>query len=134
MVAPHVPCRREHVTQKRIEGPRELIADDPLLLNGSPWPGNIALARAIATATKLDLATALDGRFIVTDKGIKAIGGARRNTSSTMPAIASCRRRRKRPASVVRRSLHAFANEATFPQETFAVQLSRQDAQVRPPH
>ena len=40
-------------------------------------PGNLALARAIATATKIDLDVALDGRFVVTDKGIKAIGGAR---------------------------------------------------------
>lgn len=40
-------------------------------------PGNLALARAIATATKLDLDTALDGRFVITDKGVKAIGGAR---------------------------------------------------------
>lgn len=39
-------------------------------------PGNLALARAIATATKIDLDVALDGRFVVTDKGIKAIGGA----------------------------------------------------------
>ena len=40
-------------------------------------PGNLALARAIAAATKLDLETALDGRFVITDKGVKAIGGAR---------------------------------------------------------
>jgi hypothetical protein len=40
-------------------------------------PGDLALARAIATATKLDLDTALDGRFVITDKGVKAIGGAR---------------------------------------------------------
>lgn len=40
-------------------------------------PGNIALARAVATATKLDLDVALEGRFVITDKGIKAIGGAR---------------------------------------------------------
>lgn len=40
-------------------------------------PGNLALARAIAKATKLDLDTALDGRFVITDKGVKAIGGAR---------------------------------------------------------
>ncbi len=38
-------------------------------------PGNIALARAIATATKLDLDVALDGRFVVMDRGVKAIGG-----------------------------------------------------------
>lgn len=40
-------------------------------------PGNIALARTIAKATGLELETALDGRFVVTEKGIKAIGGAR---------------------------------------------------------
>jgi hypothetical protein len=40
-------------------------------------PGNLALARAIAKATKLDLETALDGSFVITDKGVKAIGGAR---------------------------------------------------------
>jgi hypothetical protein len=40
-------------------------------------PGNLALARAIATATGLDLDVALAGHFIITDKGIKAIGGAR---------------------------------------------------------
>ena len=40
-------------------------------------PGNLALARAIAKATKLDLETSLDGRFVITDKGVKAIGGAR---------------------------------------------------------
>jgi hypothetical protein len=38
-------------------------------------PGNRALARAIATATKLDLDVALDGRFVVTEHGVKAIGG-----------------------------------------------------------
>jgi hypothetical protein len=40
-------------------------------------PGNMALARAIATATGLDLDVALAGQFVVTDKGIKAIGGVR---------------------------------------------------------
>lgn len=40
-------------------------------------PGNLALARAIATATHLDLDVALAGHFVITDKGIKAIGGAR---------------------------------------------------------
>lgn len=38
-------------------------------------PATLALARAIAAATGLDLDTALAGRFVVTDKGIKAIGG-----------------------------------------------------------
>jgi len=40
-------------------------------------PGNMALARAIATATGLDLAVALAGQFVITDKGVKAIGGTR---------------------------------------------------------
>ncbi len=40
-------------------------------------PGNMALARAIATATKLDLDVALAGHFIVTTKGIRPIKGAR---------------------------------------------------------
>lgn len=39
-------------------------------------PGNIALARAIATATKLDLDVVLAGHFIVTAKGIRPIKGA----------------------------------------------------------
>ena len=38
-------------------------------------PGNLALARAVAAATKLDLDVALDGRFVVTERGVKAIGG-----------------------------------------------------------
>lgn len=38
-------------------------------------PGTLALARAIAMATNLELETALEGRFVVTDKGVKAIGG-----------------------------------------------------------
>jgi hypothetical protein len=37
-------------------------------------PGNLAIARAIAKATALDLEVALDGRFVITDKGVKAIG------------------------------------------------------------
>jgi hypothetical protein len=40
-------------------------------------PANLALARAIATATKLDLDVALDGHFVVTERGVKAIGGSR---------------------------------------------------------
>ena len=40
-------------------------------------PGNRALARAIAKATNLELETALEGRFVITDRGVKAIGGAR---------------------------------------------------------
>ena len=40
-------------------------------------PGNIALARAIATATKLDLDVALAGHFTVTAKGIRPIKGAK---------------------------------------------------------
>lgn len=36
-------------------------------------PGNKALARAIATATKLDLDVALAGHFIVTARGVKPI-------------------------------------------------------------
>lgn len=40
-------------------------------------PGNMALARAIATATNLPLDVALDGRFVITDRGVKAIGGVR---------------------------------------------------------
>jgi hypothetical protein len=40
-------------------------------------PGNIAIARAVAAATKLDLDVALDGRFVVTERGVKAIGGAK---------------------------------------------------------
>ena len=40
-------------------------------------PGNLALARAIAAATKLELDVALDGRFVITEHGVKAIGGAR---------------------------------------------------------
>ena len=40
-------------------------------------PGNLALARAVATATKLDLVVALEGRFVVMHNGVKAIGGAR---------------------------------------------------------
>lgn len=38
-------------------------------------PGDIALARAVAKATKLELETALEGRFVITDRGVKAIGG-----------------------------------------------------------
>lgn len=40
-------------------------------------PGTLALARAVAKATGLDLDVALDGRFVVMDRGVKAIGGAR---------------------------------------------------------
>jgi hypothetical protein len=40
-------------------------------------PANMALARAIATAMELDLDVALGGHFVVTDKGVKPIGGAR---------------------------------------------------------
>ena len=40
-------------------------------------PGTLALARAIATVTGLDLEVALEGRFVITDRGVKAIGGAR---------------------------------------------------------
>lgn len=40
-------------------------------------PGNLALARAVATATGIELETALEGRFVITDRGVKAIGGAR---------------------------------------------------------
>lgn len=40
-------------------------------------PGTLALARAVAKATGIELETAIEGRFVVTDKGIKAIGGAR---------------------------------------------------------
>jgi hypothetical protein len=38
-------------------------------------PGNLALARAVAKATKLELATALEGQFVVMTNGVKAIGG-----------------------------------------------------------
>ncbi|MBK9263654.1 MAG: hypothetical protein IPM54_28095 [Polyangiaceae bacterium] len=38
-------------------------------------PGNLALARAVAKATGLALDVALDGRFVVADRGVKAIGG-----------------------------------------------------------
>lgn len=38
-------------------------------------PGNLALARAIAKATGLDIEVALEGRFVITDRGVKAIGG-----------------------------------------------------------
>ena len=38
-------------------------------------PGTIALACAIAKATGLDLEVALDGRFVITDRSVKAIGG-----------------------------------------------------------
>lgn len=38
-------------------------------------PANLALARAIATATGLELDIALGGHFVVLDKGVKAIGG-----------------------------------------------------------
>lgn len=38
-------------------------------------PGNLALARAVAKAAKLDLDVALDGRFVVLSDGVKAIGG-----------------------------------------------------------
>jgi hypothetical protein len=40
-------------------------------------PGNMALARDIAAASEIDLDVALDGRFTITAKGIKPIGGAR---------------------------------------------------------
>jgi hypothetical protein len=40
-------------------------------------PATLALARAIATATGLDLDVALAGQFVIMDKGVKAIGGAR---------------------------------------------------------
>ena len=39
--------------------------------------GSLALARAVAKAVGLDLQVALEGRFVVTDRGVKAIGGAR---------------------------------------------------------
>lgn len=45
-------------------------------LNGKN-PGNVALAQRIAMASGLDLDVALAGQFVVTDKGIKAIGGVR---------------------------------------------------------
>lgn len=38
-------------------------------------PATLALARAIAAATGLDLDVALAGRFVITDHGVKAIGG-----------------------------------------------------------
>lgn len=38
-------------------------------------PGNIALARGIAAASELDLDDALEGRFIVTAKGIRPLRG-----------------------------------------------------------
>jgi len=38
-------------------------------------PGNLALARAVAKATNLELETALEGRFVVLASGVKAIGG-----------------------------------------------------------
>jgi hypothetical protein len=38
-------------------------------------PGNLALARAVAKATNLELDVALDGRFVVMQYGVKAIGG-----------------------------------------------------------
>jgi hypothetical protein len=38
-------------------------------------PGNLALARAVAKATNLDLDVALEGRFVVMHNGVKAIGG-----------------------------------------------------------
>lgn len=38
-------------------------------------PGGLALARAIAKATGLDLDVALEGRFVVMTNGVKAIGG-----------------------------------------------------------
>lgn len=37
--------------------------------------GNLALARAVAKATDLDLDVALEGRFVVLANGVKAIGG-----------------------------------------------------------
>lgn len=40
-------------------------------------PGNLALARAVAKATNLELETALEGRFVIMERGVKAIGGAR---------------------------------------------------------
>jgi hypothetical protein len=36
-------------------------------------PGNMALARGITAASELDLDVALEGRFIITTKGVKAI-------------------------------------------------------------
>ena len=39
--------------------------------------GTLALARAIAAATGIGLETALEGRFVITDRGVKPIGGAR---------------------------------------------------------
>lgn len=38
-------------------------------------PGNLALARAVAKAVALDLDVALEGRFVVLARGVKAIGG-----------------------------------------------------------
>lgn len=38
-------------------------------------PGNLALARAVAKATGLALDVALSGHFVVTDNGVKALGG-----------------------------------------------------------
>ena len=52
--------------------------------------GNLALARAVAKATGLDLDVALDGRFVVTERGVKATGGRCRNISSIPLRIASC--------------------------------------------
>jgi len=36
-------------------------------------PGNMALARSIATATNLDLDVALAGEFVIGDKGIRPV-------------------------------------------------------------
>ena len=40
-------------------------------------PGNLALAHAVAKTTGLELEPALEGRFVITERGAKAIGGAR---------------------------------------------------------
>ena len=37
-------------------------------------PANLALARAVARAAKLDLDVAIDGRFVVLADGVKAMG------------------------------------------------------------
>lgn len=57
-------ARVTRVRRKSIEG---FYHDDE--------PGNLALARAVAKATSLELETALDGRFVVTERSVKAIGG-----------------------------------------------------------
>lgn len=69
--------RREHGSWVRVARALRMRRSSVKGFFDGDEPGNMALARSIAAATNLELETALDGRFTITVKGIKAIGGAR---------------------------------------------------------